>query len=119
MTGLATVIRADDNQLVTPTNPLHAGDEIVIYATGLGRTSPPVDTGMPAPSDPLPSAIIIPAVTLGGVSMNISYAGLAPGEVGVYQINAKVPAKPPQGMEIPLVIDQGGASTSLSVRVVN
>jgi uncharacterized protein (TIGR03437 family) len=119
MTGLATVIRADDNQLVTPTNPLHAGDDIVIYATGLGRTSPPVDTGMPAPSDPLPSAVIIPTVTLGGVSMNISYAGLAPGEVGVYQINARVPAKPPQGMEIPLVIDQGGASTSLSVRVVN
>jgi len=119
MTGLATVIRADNNELVTPTNPLHSGDQIVIYATGLGRTSPPVDTGLPAPSDPLPAAVIVPAVTLGGVSMNISYAGLAPGEVGVYQINATVPAKPPQGMEIPLVIDQGGASTSLSVRVVN
>ncbi len=119
MTNLATIIRADNNQLVTPTNPLHAGDQIVIYATGLGRTNPPVDTGRPAPSNPLPTAVIAPTVTLGGVSMNVSYAGLAPGEVGVYQINATVPPKPPQGMEIPLVVDQGGVSTSLAVRVVN
>src|SRR4029077_17032467 len=119
MTNLATIIRADNNELVTPSNPLHPGDQIVIYATGLGRTSPPVDTGLPAPSDPLPIALIVPDVTLGGVPMKISYAGLAPGEVGVYQINATVPPKPPQGMEIPLVVNQGGASTSLSVRVVN
>ncbi|PWU09449.1 MAG: hypothetical protein C5B51_06225 [Terriglobia bacterium] len=119
VTGLATVLRAVNNQLVTPSNPLHPGDEITIYATGLGRTSPPVDSGLPAPSDPLPAAIIVPSVTLGGVAMNISYAGLTPGEVGVYQINATVPPKAPQGMDIPLVVSQGGASTSLSLRVVN
>ena len=53
-TGLATVVRADNGELVTPTNPMHPGDSIVIWATGLGRTSPAVDSGMPAPSDPLP-----------------------------------------------------------------
>jgi len=52
LTGLATVIRADDNQLVTPTNPIHPNDTIIIYATGLGRTQPSVDAGQPAPSDP-------------------------------------------------------------------
>ncbi len=59
-TGLATVVRADNNELVTPTNPLHANDSIVIYATGLGRTDPPVEAGLPAPADPLPTAIIAP-----------------------------------------------------------
>jgi|SRR5579871_2612427 len=118
-TGLATIVRADDGQLVTPTNPVHPGDAIVIYATGLGATTPQVDAGMPAPATPLPSAITVPSVTLGGVALNVLYAGLAPGEVGVYQINAIVPPKIPQGMNIPLEIDQGGASTSLSVRVVN
>jgi uncharacterized protein (TIGR03437 family) len=117
-TGIATVVRADNNELVTPTNPIHPGDAIVIYATGLGRTLPAVDSGMPAPSDPLPYAIITPQVTLGGAALNVLYAGLAPGYVGVYQINATVPPSAPQGLDIPLMINQGGSSTTLSVRVV-
>ncbi len=117
-TGLATVVRADNNELVTPTNPIHPNDTVVIYATGLGRTSPAVDSGQPAPSDPLPYAIISPTVTLGGTNLNVLYAGLVPGEVGVYQINAVVPGGVPQGLDIPLVINQGGSTTSLSVRVV-
>ena len=117
-TGLATITRADNNELITPTNPIHGNDTIVIWATGLGRTNPPVDTGMPAPSDALASAIIAPTVTLGGVALNIQYAGLVPGSVGLYQINALVPGKVPQGLEIPLVINQGSNSTTLSVRVV-
>jgi uncharacterized protein (TIGR03437 family) len=116
--GLATVTRADNNELITPTNPIHPGDGIIIWATGLGRTSPPVDSGLPAPAAPLATAVIAPDVTLGGVSLEVTYAGLVPGEVGVYQINASVPGKVPLGMEIPLVVSQGGVSTTLSVRVV-
>jgi len=118
-TGLATIIRADNNQIVTPTNPIHPTDSIVIYATGLGRTLPAVDAGLPSPADPLGSAIIVPQVTLGGMPLAISYAGLVPDEVGVYQINATVPLKVPQGLSIPLMINQGGNSTTLNVRVVN
>jgi uncharacterized protein (TIGR03437 family) len=118
MTGLATVVRSDNGEFVTPTNPLHPGDSIVIYATGLGRTDPPVDAGLPAPSDPLSSSIIAPAVTLGGAPLQIDYAGLAPGQVGVYQINARVSLNAPQGLSVPLVVDQGGLSTRLDVRVV-
>jgi len=118
-TGLATVVRVSNGEVVTPTNPIHPNDAIVIYATGLGRTQPAVDDGLPAPADPLPSAVIVPQVTLGGALLNLSYAGLVPGEVGVYQINASVPFKVPEGMNIPLVINQGGSSTTLEVRVVN
>ncbi len=118
-TGIATVTRSVNNQLVTPSNPIHPGDVITIYATGLGRTSPAVDSGQPAPSDPLPAAIITPQVTLGGSSLNVAYAGLTPGYVGVYQINASVPPRVSEGMDIPLVINQGGNSTQLSVRVVH
>jgi len=117
-TGLATIFRADNNQLVTPTNPIHPNDSIVIYATGLGRTQPSVDAGLPAPADPLGSAIIVPQLTLGGVPLTIQYAGLVPGEVGVYQINATVPLKVPNGLSIPLVVNQGGNATELDVRVV-
>jgi uncharacterized protein (TIGR03437 family) len=57
-------------------------------------------------------------VTLGGVALEIQYAGLVPGAVGLYQINAVIPGKVSPGLEIPLVINQGGNSTALSVRVV-
>jgi uncharacterized protein (TIGR03437 family) len=117
-TGLATITRGDNGELVTPTNPLHPGDTAVIYATGLGRTSPPIDSGTPAPSDPLPAAVISPTVTLGGAPMAVDYAGLVPGSVGLYQINVVVPRAAPTGLEIPLVVNQGGSSTSLAVRVV-
>jgi uncharacterized protein (TIGR03437 family) len=57
-------------------------------------------------------------VTLGGAPLDVLYAGLVPGEVGVYQVNASVPSNVPQGMDIPLVVSQAGSSTTLSVRVV-
>jgi uncharacterized protein (TIGR03437 family) len=78
-----------------------------------------VDSGLPAPALPLPSTVISANVTLGGVPLNVLYAGLVPGEVGVYQINASIPSGVPQGMDIPLVVSQAGSSTTLSVRVVN
>jgi uncharacterized protein (TIGR03437 family) len=84
----------------------------------MGRTSPFVDSGMPAPADPLPSTVITANVTLGGVPLTVLYAGLVPGEVGVYQVNALVPSGVPQGLDIPLVVAQAGSSTALSVRVV-
>jgi uncharacterized protein (TIGR03437 family) len=118
LTGLPTIVRANNNQLVTPTNPVYYNDSLTIYANGLGLTSPQVTAGSPAPSSPLASAVLQPTVTLGGVNLNVSYAGLTPGGVGVYQINASVPSGVPQGLSVPLVINQGGAASSVNVRVV-
>ena len=111
-------MRDDNGQLVTPTNPIHPGDTITIYATGLGRTNPGMVAGLPAPSSPLPTALIQPTVTLGGTALGIAYAGLAPGQIGVYQINASVPKTVAEGLPVPLVISQGGSSTEIDVRVV-
>jgi uncharacterized protein (TIGR03437 family) len=119
-TGLATIFRADDGQLVTATNPIHPKDTVIIYLTGMGTTSPVVDAGLPAPGSPLSWVTEAPLLTLGGSPLNVLYAGLVPGEIsGLYQINATVPSGVAQGMNIPLVISQGGSSTTLSVRVVN
>jgi len=62
--------------------------------------------------------VITPNVILGGVGLDVQFAGLAPGSVGLYQINATLPKNVPPGLDIPLVIAQGGSSTTLSVRVV-
>jgi uncharacterized protein (TIGR03437 family) len=67
----------------------------------------------------LSEAAIKPTVTLGSISVPVVFAGLTPGQVGVYQINAKIPFKEiPTGFDIPLTISQGGSSTTIPVRVV-
>jgi uncharacterized protein (TIGR03437 family) len=117
--GIPTVVRVKNNQLVTTANPIHRGEAIVIWATGLGRTDPPLATGMGAPAHPLPAAVVQPDVSLGGLSLPLYYAGLARGQVGVYQINALVPGWAPTGMQVPLIITQGSVSTTLTVRVLD
>jgi uncharacterized protein (TIGR03437 family) len=117
-TSLPTVVRDENNLLVTDSNPVHRRDTLVIYLTGLGTTSPSVGDGMPAPSDPLAQALTTPVVALGDVTLPVLYAGLAPGQVGVYQINATVPNNAPQGLGIPLTITQGGWTQTVNVRVI-
>jgi uncharacterized protein (TIGR03437 family) len=115
---LGLVVRNTNGQLVTPTNPIHPKDGITIYLTGMGETFPAIPAGAAAPSDPLSRVSQAPALTIAGMDLAVSYAGLAPGEVGVYQINATVPQSVLTGMSMPLTINQGGATTTLNVRVV-
>jgi uncharacterized protein (TIGR03437 family) len=116
----ATIFRADNGQLVTPSNPVHPKDTLVIYLTGMGTTFPAIDAGLPAPFNPLAQADTQPIVTLGNATLQVQYAGLAPGWAGLYQINVYVPPSgAPLGMAVPLMINQGGSTTTYNVRVVN
>jgi uncharacterized protein (TIGR03437 family) len=117
-TNLPTIIRAANGLLATDSNPIHSGDVLIIYATGLGQTNPAGLTGYPAPGNPLSSALAATTVTLGGMNLPVIYAGLAPGEVGVYQINVTVPGNTPVGLGLPLVINQGDGSVSVAMRVI-
>lgn len=116
--GIATVVRASNGQVVTPSNPIRGNDTLVIYLTGMGKTSPEVPDGQPAPADPLSLPLIPPTVDISGAQLPILFAGLTPGQIGVYQINVYVPSWVPKGMNQSLRISQGGASTSLNVRVL-
>jgi uncharacterized protein (TIGR03437 family) len=113
----ASVYRAANNALVSDANPIQAGDELIVYATGLGRTSPAVDTGAAAPSNPLAAAMVQPDVSLDGAPLAVDYAGLTPGGVGVYQINVRVPGNINPGSSVPLTIQQGGYATTVAVQV--
>jgi uncharacterized protein (TIGR03437 family) len=84
--------------LVGPSNPLPRGQSLVIFATGLGavtqsgqlsRTSAPV------------------TVLLNGTELPTSFAGLAPGFIGLYQVNVTIPAGTPPGLGIPLTLKVG------------
>jgi uncharacterized protein (TIGR03437 family) len=116
--NIPTVIRSQNNMLVTDSNPIQHGDTLVIYLTGCGQTTPIVGDGLPAPGSPFALTLTPPTVLLGGTSLPTMYAGLAPGQVGVCQINATVPRSVPTGLGLPLTITQGAGTQTLSLRVI-
>lgn len=116
--NVPTILNGRNGLLATGSNPVKRDDTITIYLTGMGRTNPPIDEGLPSPTEPLAHALVDPKVTLGGHELPLIYAGLTPGQVGVYQINAKIARSVPVGMTVPLIIEQGGYTTTVSVRVI-
>jgi len=104
--GYAIATHAD-NSLITPDAPAHAGEIVVVYCTGLGKTQPNPDTGEIAPSAAQIVALASLTVSLGGNPLDadlIKYAGLTPGSAGLYQINLALPASPGTDPEIRLAI---------------
>ena len=90
-TGQGAVLDAS-GRLVDSSNPASAGAYLEIYCTGLGLVTNPPDTGSPALSNPLSWAMTMPAVAIAGAPAPVSFYGLAPGYVGLYQVNVQVPA---------------------------
>lgn len=86
-----------NNSLVTSANPAKFGETVTVYLTGLGAVTPAVADGTAAPSKPLALAVNQIDVFVEGVKAPVTYAGLAPGFVGLYQINFVVPTTPDQG----------------------
>jgi uncharacterized protein (TIGR03437 family) len=117
-TGSAIIIRNNNGQLVTSNNPVQLNDYLTIYLSGMGATTPSVAAGNAAPSNPLAVATVQPTATLGGAPIFVIWAGLAPKQVGVYQVNVLVPFHGiPEGDSIALTINQGGAATTVNVKV--
>ena len=94
------------------------GEFISIYCTGLGPTDPSVPSGTAAPASSLAVVKTQPSVTIGGRPATVAFAGLAPGFVGVYQINAQVPAGITPGDAVPVVITQGSAQSNTATIAV-
>jgi uncharacterized protein (TIGR03437 family) len=103
--------------LVSSTNPTTAGATILIYCTGLGPVTNQPPTGSPGPSGPLARTIMTPTVTIGGALANVPFSGLAPGYVGLYQVNAQVPAGSASGDSVPIAISIGGVDSQTGVTV--
>jgi uncharacterized protein (TIGR03437 family) len=84
-------IRHSNNSLVTSANPAKLGETVSIYLTGLGAVNPTVSNGTAGGSNPLSNTVEAVAVIIGNVTATVSYAGLAPGLPGLYQINVTIP----------------------------
>lgn len=94
--GYAVAVHVDGS-LVTPRDPAAAGETIILYTTGLGPVSLDVPDGYPAPSNPLAYTADPFQVLVEGEPARVLFSGLAPGFVGVYQLNLILPVDLPPG----------------------
>ena len=83
------------------------GSIIQLFASGLGAVDPAIPTGTVAPTTPLSNVVLPVTATIGGVPATVTYAGAAPGQVGLYQMNVMIPLSAPIGTAR-LVISAGG-----------
>ncbi|MES1261092.1 MAG: hypothetical protein ABUS49_05080, partial [Acidobacteriota bacterium] len=93
----AAIAVNEDNTLNTQTNPAIAGHFITLYGTGQGVVDgAPPDGNVSStalPSSRPPTVIISPSVKEPIITgPDVQYAGLAPGLVGVWQVNVKIPS---------------------------
>ena len=91
-----------DGAVNAPAAPLRRGQTLVIYATGLGAVMP--RGGLQVALEPV-------TVVLEGREIRPAFAGLAPGYVGLYQVNVTVAAATPPGIGLRLSLRQGGVES--------
>ncbi len=116
--GIAgAILHGADFQLATSSNPAAKGEVVVIYATGLGPVSPTPATGMGASASPLSVTASTPSVTVGGLSATVAFSGLAPGFVGLYQVNVAVPSAAASGSVDVVIQIAGQASKAVKLAV--
>jgi uncharacterized protein (TIGR03437 family) len=97
-------------------NPAEKGSVVMVYATGEGETDPQVADGRFATPEELPKPKLPVTVRIGGLEAEVFYAGAVPGMVtGLLQVNARVPAGPPSGSTVPVVLTVGSASSQTGV----
>jgi uncharacterized protein (TIGR03437 family) len=94
--------------LVANARPAGRGEFVTLFATGLGAVNNQPPTGVAAPVAPLAQVVEPVSVTIGGVAAPVSFAGLAPGFFGLYQINVQMPAGLAPTDSAALVIQAGG-----------
>jgi len=94
------IFSQDFSTLNSPTNPAPPGGFVNLYFTGLGPVATPETDGVPAQANPLPAVTIplsvaVQVTSTTTMALNVAYAGLAPGFVGVYQVTVQVPSVVP------------------------
>ncbi len=91
MDGRAAVLN-QDYSMNTPAQPAARGSIVMAYLTGVGPLDPAIESGAPAPADPLSLAALTATATLGGVDAHVLAVAMVPGYVGLAQANIEIPA---------------------------
>ena len=129
--ALFATLLNENNSLNSASAPAVKGGTIQIFGVGQGEVSPAVADGAPASGSPLSSTVAqattdgaacvsnpsAMCVVIGNSFAEVLFSGLTPGLVGVWQINARVPANAPSGAVPVRVVINGTRSNGISVNI--
>jgi len=114
----AVVVHNVDYTLVTPSKPLVAGEYAFLYAAGLGRvTNTPATAAGATGVAPYSTTQTSVGVRVANLPAEVQFAGLAPGFVGVYQVNFRMPTGVPSGSQDLVLTESTTSSPVLKVPV--
>ena len=108
------VAQNTDYTLNTASNPVQAGGTIIAYLTGSGPVNMAVSDGIAASANPAPKAMSQTSATIGSLPAEVSFVGLAPGFVGLTQMNIIVPQGLASG-DYPLSVTIGGQTSNSGI----
>ena len=120
--GQAAALNQDNSkngnpQSIVGANAAARGSVIQIYATGGGETTPSLLPGEAASVSGAAAGNLVltnvqPTVSIGGQQAAVQFSGMAPGYVGLWQINAQIPQSVTPGNAVPLVVASGDAGSN-------
>ena len=90
--GVALVMNADTGLVLDPAAPARSGARLQILATGLGLVQPAWPTGLAAPVENAPRVVSDVHAFLDREPLEVTRATLAPGYIGMYLVEVRLPA---------------------------
>jgi uncharacterized protein (TIGR03437 family) len=120
---LLASVHQDFSALIGVKQPAQAGEIIHFFGTGFGPVTPPVPDGTPAPIAPLSrtvNAVTCNTLNAAGADSGpaeVLFAGLAPGMIGIYQIDVRLPDPLPAGSFVQIACRVGDRGTDIQVPV--
>jgi len=108
-----------DGARVDQDHPATRDEPLTVFATGLGvTTGGRVTAGVPSPSNPLavtaPVGLFFGDPTIGNSGVIVDWSGLAPGEIGVYQLNCRIPGDHLSGKGLAVTLEIGGIASPVT-----
>ena len=98
-----------DNSVNSAATPADPGSIVQLFLTGQGMTNPVVPAGRAAPiTEPFALPLAPVSATLNGKPVKLLFAGLAPGAVGLMQVNFEIPSDTVDSNSAEVAVTIGG-----------
>jgi uncharacterized protein (TIGR03437 family) len=115
--GAPVLLEAESGMPLDAANPGRPGMTVQILATGLGRVDPDWPAGMAAPLEAPPSVRARVRVLLDGQALPVLSATLAPGYIGYYLVEARLPEFVDSGLARLALEADGNLSPAVTVHL--
>lgn len=114
------VVTTPSAQILTTATPAAPAQNIVLWMNSMGAVTGSIVAGQPAPGlaagSQLSTVTDTVTATVGGINAPVTFAGLSPGSVGLYQVNLQAPFVVLTG-PVAVTVTVGGQTTQTAMTI--